>query len=178
MVNSVARGTCLCGAVRFGAALPSKWVAHCHCSFCRRAHGAAFVTWAGFPAGQVKVDADAQAPTWYASSPGAWRGVCGRCGSPIFCESERWPDETHVARALFIDELDCEPSAHVYRESHVPWLELGNELPKKVRQAALVVPPATATPTPSSDGPVRSTFATCRTTPARARRPVVVACPT
>ena len=39
MVNSVARGACLCGAVRFSATLPSKWVAHGHGSFCRRADG-------------------------------------------------------------------------------------------------------------------------------------------
>jgi hypothetical protein len=153
MVNAVARGACLCGAVRFSAALPSKWVAHCHCSFCRRAHGAAFVTWVGFPAGQVTVDADAQAPTWHSSSPGARRGFCGRCGSPMFFESERWPDETHVARALFLDELDREPSAHVFYESHVPWLELGDGLPKKVSQAAEKVPPATAAPALPSDGP-------------------------
>jgi hypothetical protein len=32
---------CLCGAVRGRIARPSRWVAHCHCSVCRRAHGAA-----------------------------------------------------------------------------------------------------------------------------------------
>jgi hypothetical protein len=142
MVNPVARGACLCGAVRFSAALPSKWVAHCHCTYCRRAHGAAFVTWAGFPTAQVTVDADAQAPTWYASSPGARRGFCGRCGSPMFFESERWPGETHVARALFIDELDRAPSAHVFYETHVPWLVLDDALPKKSSTSSSAAAPA------------------------------------
>ena len=41
---SDASGKCLCGAVRFRMRFPSKWVAHCHCTMCRRAHGAAFVT--------------------------------------------------------------------------------------------------------------------------------------
>ena len=50
------RGSCLCGEVGFVAALPSKWVAHCHCSRCRRAHGAPFVTWAGFSADAVTVE--------------------------------------------------------------------------------------------------------------------------
>jgi len=50
------RGSCLCGAIGFVAALPSKWVAHCHCSRCRRAHGAPFVTWAGFAADAVTVE--------------------------------------------------------------------------------------------------------------------------
>ena len=33
-------GGCFCGAVGFTLALPSKWCAHCHCSMCRRVHGA------------------------------------------------------------------------------------------------------------------------------------------
>jgi hypothetical protein len=153
MVEPVARGSCLCGAVRFRATLPSRWVAHCHCSYCRRAHGAAFVTWAGFASSQVRVDADAAAPTWYTSSPGARRGFCGRCGSPIFFESERWPGETHVARALFVDELDREPSAHVFYEAHVPWLTLGDPLPKKSSASSTAPAPAASASSASSAPP-------------------------
>jgi hypothetical protein len=29
------RGSCLCGAVRYEADAPFKWMAHCHCSICR-----------------------------------------------------------------------------------------------------------------------------------------------
>ena len=124
-------GSCLCGAVRFRAGLPSKWVAHCHCTYCRRAHGAAFVTWAGFPSAQFALDAGSQEPTWYASSAGARRGFCGRCGSPMFFQSDRWPGEMHVARALIHDPLDREPAAHVFYETHVPWLDVADALPKK-----------------------------------------------
>ena len=46
---TAATGRCHCGGVRFVARFPSRFVAHCHCESCRRAHGAAFVTWAGFP---------------------------------------------------------------------------------------------------------------------------------
>lgn len=80
MNTSVARGSCLCGAVRFRVDLPSKWIAHCHCTFCRRAHGSAFVTWAGFPSGQFALEPESVSPTWYESSAGAKRGFCGRCG--------------------------------------------------------------------------------------------------
>ena len=57
MSTASARGQCLCGAVAFTAALPSKWVAHCHCTLCQRAHGAAFVTWVGMDSARVAVDA-------------------------------------------------------------------------------------------------------------------------
>lgn len=131
MNESVVHGACLCGAVRYTATLPSKWVAHCHCSYCRRAHGAAFVTWAGFADDRVVIDDSGVAPAWYVSSPGAERGFCPRCGSPMFFRSARWPGEMHLARALINGELDREPSAHVFYESHVPWLAIGDELPKR-----------------------------------------------
>ena len=131
---SVAGGSCLCGAVRFRAQLPPKWVAHCHCSYCRRAHGAAFVTWAGFASDRFALEPDATPPAWYASSPGARRAFCPRCGSPMFFESTRWPGETHVARALFHDPLGMAPAAHVFYESHVPWLQVDDDLPKRVSQ--------------------------------------------
>ena len=134
MNTSVARGSCLCGAVRFHAALPSKWVAHCHCTYCRRAHGSPFVTWAGFPSEQFTFEPESGRPSWYESSPGAKRGFCGTCGSPMFFQSTRWPGEMHIARALFTDPLDREPSAHVFYETHVSWLSVNDELPKKVSE--------------------------------------------
>lgn len=135
MNTVVARGSCLCGAVRFRANLPSKWVAHCHCTCCRRAHGAPLVTWAGFPSEQFSLEPDAEQPTWYQSSPGAQRAFCTKCGSPMFFQSTRWPGEMHVARALFTEPLDREPSAHVFYETHVPWLNVADDLPKKVSQS-------------------------------------------
>ena len=131
MTPTTARGACLCGAVRFAAALPSKWVAHCHCTYCRRAHGAPFVTWAGFAADQVDIDDAGAALHWYESSKAALRGSCARCGSPMLFKSARWPGELHIARALFEDALDKAPSVHVFFESHVPWVSVDDELPKK-----------------------------------------------
>jgi len=136
MTPSVVHGSCLCGGVRFSAALPSKWVAHCHCTYCRRAHGAPFVTWAGFHSERVTIDPNGLAPTWYESSPGAQRGFCPRCGSPMLFTSTRWPGEMHVSRALVPEPIDREPSAHVFYETHVPWLDVNDALPKKVSQTS------------------------------------------
>jgi hypothetical protein len=123
-------GSCLCGAVRFRADLPSKWVAHCHCTRCQRAHGAPFVTWAGFAAERVTIDDDSGALRWLESDLGGARGFCSRCGSPMFFRSTQWPGELHIARALFTEALDREPKVHVYFDTHVPWVELGDALPR------------------------------------------------
>lgn len=138
------QGSCLCGAVRFRAELPTKWVAHCHCTRCRRAHGAPFVTWAGFPAAQFSLEAGSAQLAWYESSPGAKRAFCPRCGSPMLFESVRWPGEVHVARALIEGALDKEPAAHVFYETHVPWLEVNDSLPKKVSEPEAGPPPMPA----------------------------------
>src|SRR2546422_8604105 len=42
-------GSCFCGTVRFSARLPSLFCGHCHCSRCRRSHGAGYVTWFAVP---------------------------------------------------------------------------------------------------------------------------------
>ena len=129
----MASGSCLCGAVRFDAELPSKWVAHCHCSLCRRAHGAAFVTWVGMDASRVALDDADQVLRWYASTPGAERGFCSRCGSMLFFRSQRWAGELHIARALFHGEVDRAPQVHVFWDAHVDWVALdpADGLPRK-----------------------------------------------
>jgi hypothetical protein len=117
-----ATGSCHCGAVRFVARFPSRFVAHCHCASCRRAHGAAFVTWAGFPSDQVEVVAGADALAVHASSPGVTRSFCRKCGTKLFYASDRWPGETHVVLAAFDGPVDRLPSGHAFYAEHASWL--------------------------------------------------------
>ena len=125
---TVVGGSCLCGEIQFEVKLPTKWCAHCHCSLCRRAHGAAFVTWFGVERSKFAVTAGEDALRWYASTPGANRGFCSSCGSTMFFESERWAGEMHVALAQMHEPIDRDPAAHVYYDSHVSWVELGGGL--------------------------------------------------
>ena len=122
-------GQCLCGAVSFDLRPEIKWVAHCHCSQCRRAHGAAFVTWVGVDDSLVNIDS--QNLEWYQSSAQAQRGFCKQCGSTLFFRSENWPGELHIARANIIDELKQQPQLHAYFDSHVDWLCINDQIPKK-----------------------------------------------
>src|SRR5437016_3555924 len=48
-------GSCLCGAVRYEVDSPATQVDNCHCPMCRKQHGAAFATYAGYPKGHVRV---------------------------------------------------------------------------------------------------------------------------
>jgi hypothetical protein len=123
---NVVNGACLCGAVRFQAVLPSKWCAHCHCSLCRRAHGAGYVTWVGFEQEQVAVSGDTL--TWYDSTPGAQRGFCQDCGSTMFFRSERWAGELHIALGCIDDPIDKAPAANAFFDAHVEWMPIDHSL--------------------------------------------------
>ena len=129
-----AHGSCLCGAVAFSAPLPARWVAHCHCTRCQRAHGAAFVTWAGFAADLVALTDPQQQLRWHAHGE-ARRGFCGRCGSPMFFQSSHYPGELHIARALIQSPMDQAPQCHAFFSTHVHWATLAEPLPIEPRAA-------------------------------------------
>ena len=117
-----ARGRCHCGRVRFVARFPSRFAVHCHCASCRRAHSAAFVSWAGFPSAQVEVTQGAEDLAVHESSPGTLRKFCRVCGTKLFFEGARWPGETHVPLAAFDDPVDRTPRKHTFFDEHVDWL--------------------------------------------------------
>ena len=136
MQATLANGQCLCGAVKFSVRLPSKWVAHCHCTRCQRAHGAAFVTWVGMDSGNVSITDPLESLQWYSAPGKGERAFCRTCGSSMFFKGAPWPGQLHVARALFTDPVDREPQVHVYYDSHVHWAPVGDGLPTKDDPAA------------------------------------------
>jgi hypothetical protein len=114
----------------FEITLPVRFCANCHCSMCRRAHGAAFVTWVGAPADQFRLLEGRDALSNYESSGQAHRSFCSRCGSPLFFESERWPGEVHVARASIPGDVEMPVAAHVYWDDRASWHLVADELPR------------------------------------------------
>ena len=131
MSEQTVKGACLCGAVQIQATMPSLWAAHCHCTQCQRYHGAAVVTWVGFQEDSFEVTSGEDNLRWFKSSPPARRGFCGECGSSFLFQSERWPGEMHVCLTNLEDPIDREPQGHVCYDTHVPWLTLGDDLPRK-----------------------------------------------
>ena len=132
MAEHAVSGSCLCGAVSFEATLPSLWCAHCHCTQCQRYHGAAVVTWVGFRAEDVSFTVGENRISWFHSSPQAQRGFCATCGTSFLFRSERWPDELHISLANLHGPIDRQPEGHVHYDTHVSWLELADDLPRKV----------------------------------------------
>jgi len=122
-------GSCLCEAVKFEYEAPSKWCAHCHCSMCRRAHGAPYVTWVGVEEGRFRFTAGDAERTTYASSENGRRTFCNVCGSQLVFQSSQWPGEVHIARALFPGAIDRLPQVNAFTDGHADWVQLP-DLPK------------------------------------------------
>ncbi|MEN8158608.1 MAG: GFA family protein [Myxococcota bacterium] len=123
-------GACLCGAVRFRITPPTLFCAHCHCSMCRRNHGAAYVTWFGIPRDRLVVEAGADQLVRHASSDHGTRSFCGRCGSSLFCESTRHADHVDVVLANLDGPIDRAPEMHVHFDSRASWTDVRDELPR------------------------------------------------
>lgn len=131
-------GECQCGEVRFAAIPPTLFCAHCHCDFCRRAHGAAFVTWFGVPENQFKFLAGEEQITWYASSKQGRRGFCARCGSTLFYTSSLSPGEVHIALANMTGNIDRPPELHVFFDARVDWFQFGDDLVRLDKDSELL----------------------------------------
>jgi hypothetical protein len=125
----MAVGRCLCGALRYEADPPFPFMVNCHCSMCRKHHGAAFATLVAVPpaafhwlSGEANVGV-------YASSAHAERAFCRVCGSVA----------PHLLPALgqiivpagnLEGDLGVTPQLHIFTGSRAPWYEITDALPR------------------------------------------------
>jgi hypothetical protein len=150
-------GGCLRGAVRFAAGEHVLFCVHCHCAWCRRAHGAAFVTWYGVKEIDFKLTSGVDTLRFYKSSNESERGFCTNCGTTLFFRSSVAAGEMHIALACADDAnaVGKAPSAHVFYDAHVSWIEGAEALPKYDRHDAgvskyQVIPQTPSSPSSSS----------------------------
>jgi hypothetical protein len=91
---SVHEGGCLCGDVRYQTTAAPLWATICHCTFCQRFTGSAFLVEPIFRREDV---AFFGAPRIYDHrSDGSDKRVslifCGRCGTTLYLDLERFPN--------------------------------------------------------------------------------------
>jgi len=119
-------GQSYCGAVAFTATPPTLFCAHCHCTMCRRLHGAAFVTWFGVPYERFRIvrgDADL---VRFRSSEHGTRSFCRHCGSSLFCESTNHPDWIDIVLANVDAPADWLPDMQIFVDDGVAWGDLAS----------------------------------------------------
>jgi len=125
------RGSCLCGVVRFeiDAFLPQA--AHCHCSMCRKFHGAAYATIASVVRANFHWVAGVDALTRFTAANGTTRTFCRHCGSSLTFFSPRAPaEEIEIALGTMDVDVPVEPSAHIFVGSAANWTVFNDGLPQ------------------------------------------------
>jgi hypothetical protein len=124
------RGSCLCGGVRYEISGPLRGVLNCHCSMCRKAHGAAFRTRASVMAVDFRWVQGEELVTYYESSQGNHRGFCRVCGSPLLSRFDYDPAVYGLPLGALDDDPGKKPKLHVFVADKAPWHDIGDGLPQ------------------------------------------------
>ena len=123
-------GSCMCGATRFAIVLPTLFCGHCHCTMCRRSHGAGFVTWFAVPNEQFALETGEAELVRFQSSDHGTRTFCGCCGSTLFCQSTRQPGHIDIVLANMDTSIDRKPEFHFYFDDRAEWSFVDDGLPR------------------------------------------------
>jgi hypothetical protein len=100
IMSSILNGGCLCGAVRYRVHGQPFHVTHCHCVSCRKASGAAFLTW--FTVRLIELEWLSEKPVYYHSSTAVQRGFCPHCGATLSYQHESDPDDIDITRQAWM----------------------------------------------------------------------------
>lgn len=130
-MNAPYQGQCLCGAVKYEADAFSPRMGHCHCSMCRKFHGAAFATFGEVKAADFRWLQGEDELKAYTADNGTTRRFCSRCGSSMTFHSDKYPDDVvEIALGTLDSNLDVSPDAHIFVGSKASWSEIHDDLPQ------------------------------------------------
>jgi hypothetical protein len=120
-------GGCACGGVRYEVRGRLSPVTICHCSQCRKFHGAAG------PYTMCRREKFAftmeRTLRWYGSSEHVRRGFCVECGASLFWDGVDSPFMAIAAGSLeYAGELHVD--AHIFAASRADWEHLEDGLPR------------------------------------------------
>jgi hypothetical protein len=121
-------GSCLCGGITFSVNGFSDKAANCHCSMCRKFHGAAFgtlvsVTGLTWLTGVEKLK-------HYTALNGTNRTFCHECGTSLgFRVKGAQMDDMELAISTFNEDIPVKIDAHIYTKYKANWCELETDLP-------------------------------------------------
>lgn len=123
------KGSCFCGGIRYEIRGPLEGTLNCHCSDCRKAHGAAFRTRAAVRKSDFHFLDGEELLKGYKAKPDEERCFCSVCGSPIFTKIEG-SEYIGFALGTLDDDPGVSPEMHVFVGDKAPWHHISDDLPE------------------------------------------------
>lgn len=97
---------------------------------CRKAHGAAFATYALVDSGDFVLKSGEGDIASYRSSPQVTRTFCKQCGSTLqFIYADR-PGSLWLAMGALDDDPGVKAGQHIFVGSKAPWFDIADDLPQ------------------------------------------------
>ena len=122
------KGGCLCGRVRYEVTGRLFDSSHCHCSMCRRQHGAAFATYAQFNPGDFKWTSGEDLVKIFETLPEAGWCFCSECGSSLAGTENG--KITSITLGTVEGDPGIKPESHIFTGSRARWDEINDDLPQ------------------------------------------------
>lgn len=139
---STLHASCLCGHVRWevDGPLPQPdpksadpmallTMSHCHCSRCRKAHGAPYATYLIAPESAFRITDGKEHIVRWKSSDAMFRPFCDTCGS-VVPDGNAWNGIVGMPAGNFDEDPGLRPMSHIFVASRAPWVEIHDDLPR------------------------------------------------
>lgn len=124
-------GQCLCGSIKYEVDAIEPKMGHCHCSMCRKFHGAAFATFGEARKNNFRWVKGEKLLKDYVADNGSTRQFCSQCGSSLTFSSADNPENVVEFTLGTLDtDLDIKPDAHIYVGSKTSWYVISDDLPQ------------------------------------------------
>jgi hypothetical protein len=124
------KGSCECRRIRYQVDGELLYYGHCHCSKCRKLHGAAFASWGGVLRTAFTCLSGESEIRKYAFSDQSDSLFCNHCGSRILVDSNTEPEMLYIAMGTVDGEVTCPEGVHEWVGSKAPWYEISDNLPE------------------------------------------------
>lgn len=124
------QGTCLCGAIVFEAEESPGMTFNCHCSRCRKSHGAAFSTQVISKKKSLIFKKGFEFLSEYESA-GTIRAFCSHCGSRLMNYGHR-SEYLSVAVSAISNRSDLKPIGECFVSEKLGFVQLDNSIPHYV----------------------------------------------
>lgn len=117
---------CLCGDVRWQLDGPLDMLSSCHCTMCRKSHGAGFATYVAGPAAGFRWLSGEDKVVRFQSSEHGNRGFCGRCGSVV---ASSFGDIAFMPAGNVEGDIGRTLDSHIFVTRKADWYEVSDDAP-------------------------------------------------